>query len=178
MITINLISEKKKQEIKFKHIYALLKKLDFVLLIVVCSIAMLILGSKIILQNSFNQTISQTTLITKNSQGYNNKVHDINSKISSVEQVQKDFYVWSKLFTELDMDLPSGIRLTYIKAGNDKAVILRGVATTREELLNFKAKLEKSLIISDPVLPISSILNKEDIHFEINAKLNLEKLKL
>lgn len=177
MITLNLISEQKKKEIKIKHLHQLLKKIDLVVIIFVCLIAIMILVAKIMLQNTFNTTISQTTLITKNTQGSTLKVRDINNKITSMEQVQTDFIVWTRLLDQLATSTPDGIVITSIKAGSDKNIRMTGVARTRDSLIALKNSFEKIAMFDKFDLPLSNMLQKENINFEIITKLKIDTLK-
>lgn len=177
MITLNLISEQKKKEIKIKHLHQLLKKIDLVVIIFVCLIAIMILIAKIMLQNTFNTTINQTTLITKNAQGSTLKVRDINNKISSVEQVQADFLVWTKLLDQLATSTPNGITYTHIRAGADKNLRITGIADTRDALIALKKSFETVAMFDKFDFPLSNMLQKEDINFEIITKIKTDSLK-
>lgn len=178
MITLNLISEQKKKEIKIKHLHQLLKKIDLVVIIFVCLIAIMILVAKIMLQNTFNTTIDQTTLITKNTQGSASKVRDINNKMASVDQVQTDFIVWTKLLDQLATSTPEGIIYTSIKAGTDKNIKVTGIAKTRDSLIALKDSFEKITMFDKFDFPLSNMLQKENIHFEIATKIKIDSLKL
>ncbi|NTW22070.1 PilN domain-containing protein [Candidatus Falkowbacteria bacterium] len=177
MITLNLISEQKKKEIKIKHLHLLLKKIDLVVIIFVCLIAILILVAKILLQNTFNTTIDQTTLITKNTQGSASKVRDINNKITSVDQVQTDFIVWTKLLDQLATSTPDDIVFTSVKASSDKNIRITGVAKTRDALIALKNSYEDVVMFDKFDFPLSNMLQKENINFEIVTKFKVESLK-
>ena len=91
MITLNLISEELKKEIKLRHLYLFIKKINLALIVITIIIAIILLAAKTILQVNFNNIVEQTTLVTKNNQGYNNKIKEINSKIDFIEKIQNDF---------------------------------------------------------------------------------------
>jgi hypothetical protein len=52
---------------------------------------------------------------------------------------------------------------------------MRGRSKTRDELLNFKEKLDKSGFFLATDLPLKNLLIREDIEFEITASVILEK---
>jgi len=54
-----------------------------------------------------------------------------------------------------------------------KTVKINGKAGERSGLLELKDNLEKSGNYSDIQFPLKNILEKENINFEINAKLNI-----
>ncbi|MBI4779235.1 PilN domain-containing protein [Candidatus Falkowbacteria bacterium] len=177
MLTLNLISEELKKEIKLRHLYLFIKKINLTLIILTIIIAIILLAAKTILQIKFNDIVDQTTLVTKNNQGYNNKVKDINSKIDFVEKIQGDFIPWSNLLKTIADITPEDISLYYLKINFDEQTIkIKGKAGLRDSLLDFKQKMENISILKDIDFPIKNILEKENINFEIDAKINLTSL--
>jgi len=178
MLKLNLVSQELKQEIKLRHIYKMLKQADYILIIITIFVAVVILAAKIILQNNFNKIVEETTLITKDSQGQNSKIREVNTRLSFVEKIQSNFIPWSYLFKDLAIYANSDTNFYLIKASQEKKEIeLKGIAKTRESLLALKEGLEKSAIFYDLDFPIKNILEKNDIDFEIKAKINLENIK-
>jgi len=177
MLTLNLVSREQKREIKLRHIYGLVKKINLALIIITIIIAIILLVAKIILQIKFNEIVEQTSLVTRNNQGYNNKVRAINDKLAFIERIQADFIPWSSLIKNLTELTPADINFSYLKFNYaDKTIKIKGLAGQRNGLLNFKAKLEASPNFKEIDLPIKNLLEKENIDFEINAKLDLSNL--
>jgi len=177
MLTLNLISEELKKEIKLRHLYLFIKKINLTLIIITIIAAIILLAAKTILQAKFNDIVDQTTLVTKNNQGYNLKIRDINSRIDFVEKVQNDFVPWSSLLKTIADITPNDISLNYLKINYEKKTIkIKGNAGLRQSLLNFKQKMETTTIFEDINFPIKNILEKENIDFEIDAKINLANL--
>lgn len=178
MITLNLISQELKKEIKLRHIYKLIKKINYILIIISLTMASILLVARIILQNNFNKIVEQTTLVTKNNQGYNNKVRQINEKINFVSQIQNDFILWSNLIEQLAKITPNGINFYALKINlEQKEIIIKGKAAYRDNLLSFKKNLEESTIYQNIEFPLKNILERENINFEINAKIDEVKIK-
>ncbi len=176
MLTLNLIPHQLKKEIKFKRIYALLKKMNCLLIIIAVIIAIILLIAKLILQNNFNKVVEQTSLITKSSQGYNVKVRDINSRLNHISQIQKNFIAWSYLIENLANRTPDGIAFSSVKINKEKSSInISGKAKLRDDLLMLKQNMEESPIYSEVEFPLQNILQKENINFNISAKLNLDQ---
>jgi len=175
MLTLNLVSQELKQEIKLKLVYNLLKKMDYVLIIIAVIVAIILSVAKLILQNNFNKIVAQTTLITKNNQGYNSKVREINSRLNFTAQIQNDFIAWSKVIENLAKLTPDNITFSLIKIDKTKqSIIIKGKAILRDSLLLLKQGMEESPIYQEIEFPVKNILQKENVVFEINAKLNLE----
>jgi hypothetical protein len=178
MLTLNLISEELKQEIKLRHIYGFVKKINLTLIIIAIVIAIILLIAKVILQNKFNDTVEQMTLVTKTNQGYNNEVRDINNKLNFVAKIQDDFIPWSDLIKKIAEITPSNVSLYNLKLdANEQTIRIKGKAYLRSSLLDFKDNLEATTYFNNIDFPLKNILEKENIDFEIAAKLNLNNIK-
>jgi hypothetical protein len=179
MININILPQETKKELRLRHIHAALKDIDFMLIVFGSVIGLMLLFARLIMQNDFNSIVDQTSLITRNSQSYNLRVRDINTKVNSVDQIQKDFLVWSRVFNLLSEISNDGLSFNYIKVNrDDKSIKTRGTAKTRESLLLLKEKMEASNYFNKIDFPLANILEKTDISFEINAGLELNKLNI
>ena len=177
MLHLNLVSQELKQEIKLRHIYKMLKQANYILIIITIFIAIIILVAKIILQNNFNKVVEQTTLITRESQGQNIKIRDINDRLNYIGKIQDNFITWSFLFKELADNVNNDISFYSIKINKErKEIDLRGIAKSRNSLLVLKKSFDNSDIFLDIDFPMKNILEKEDINFEIKASLDLDKI--
>ena len=174
MLTLNLIPKKLKKEAKLRRLYKELKRTDYILIIAAVTIAMTLLAAKLILQNNFKNIIEQTTLVAETSQVHNVKMQDINFQMSQISQIQSDFVEFSLLIEDLATKTPENIALSNVKINRvPPSINISGYADTREELLSFKKNLEDSPIYFDIKFPLQNILQKENINFEMSAKLNL-----
>ncbi|MFH1773105.1 MAG: hypothetical protein ABH818_01985 [Patescibacteria group bacterium] len=174
MIVLNLISEECKKEIKLRRFYQLIKKINYILIIIFIIATIVLLIAQIILQNNFNQIVEQTTLITKNNLSHSNKIKEINNKLKFISEIQNNFIVWSKIIKDLSIITPANVILNFVKLDSiNKNVKLQGKATQRVDLLKLKNNLEKSIIYSNIKFPIKNILEKENIDFEINANIDI-----
>lgn len=177
MITLNLVSSGQKKEIKLRHLYGFIKTVSLTLIVITMAIAIILLVAKIILQSKFNEIVSQTTLVTKTNQGYKNQVREINSKLNFISKIQAEFIPWSNLIKNLAAMTPGDINLYYLKLDSlEPTIKIKGRARLRSSLLNFKEKMETAGYFKEIDFPIKNILEKENIDFEINAKLNLSSL--
>jgi len=178
MLNLNLVSQELKQETKLRHIYKMLKQASYILIIITIFIAIVMLAAKVILQNSFNKIVEETTLITRESQGQNSRIREINTHLSLVEKIQNDFIPWSFLLKELGKYVNNNLNFYSIRIDSgQKTIELKGVAKNRDSLLSFKSGMEKSDIFSGIVFPVKNILEKQDIDFEIKADFNSDNIK-
>ena len=178
MLRLNLASQELKEEIKLKHVYVILQKACCFVIVITVFISIVFLFAKIILQNSFNRIVAETTLITKNSQSQDKKITDINFSINSASAIQGDFIVWSFVFEEISRMANDDIKFSSIKIDKaKKSIILKGRANMRDSLILLKENMEKDDIFSNIIFPMKNIMEKENINFEISANLNLDNIK-
>jgi len=179
MIYLNLVSKELKKEIELRHIYAVLKRANFILIIITVVVAIIMLTAKILLKNNFNRIVEETTLITKNSLGLNSKIREINDRLNYASVIQSDYIPWSFLLEDFYKNADDNISFNLIKLDKESGeLFLRGVAKSRSSLLSLKNKIEKLPAFIELDFPIQNILEKENIDFNINAKLNLAAIKL
>lgn len=170
MLTINLISNEQKKEIKMKRLYESIKKIFCVSIVLTCLTAIMFLASKLILQNEYVNAVMQTSIIARNSRGFDNKISGINHQINTASSIQDNYKIWSPLIKDIAEITPADITLSLLSIGADgKAVQLKGTAKYRESLLEFKQKLENSGNYEDINLPLQNILQKENINFDITV---------
>lgn len=178
MITLNLVSQELKKEIKLRHIYGSLKKIGLIMALIALILSIIFEAAKYIMQKKFVEITEQTTLVTGNGNIYTQKAKNINARIEAINQIQKEYAAWSEFIKIIAANTPEKITLNYFKINkNDSTINLKGRAATRDELVAFKNNLEKLDFLSTVDLPIKNMLEKENIIFEINTKFNLEKIK-
>ena len=179
MITLNLIPKQLKEEAKLKKIYELIKRLNYILIILTIIIAIIFLFARLVSQNNFNKIIAQTTLVTKKNQSYNTKVRETNSKIDFILKIQKDFIVWSNLIDFLAQNTPNDITLSLIGIDKEsKQLTIRGFSYSRNSLLKLRDNIETSTIFQDLNFPVKNILEKENINFDLEATINTNQLMI
>jgi hypothetical protein len=171
MITLNLIPESIREENRLKHVYRLNVKFGLIILYILIIVGVLVQVSKNIVVSGFDTVMTQSEIITKNSKAYNERARDINSKISLVGQVVQDNHDWNGLILGIARLLPPGITLYHLYLNQEsKSIRIAGMAETRDDLLMLKDVIDKSGYIKPVKLPMSNILEKKDISFDLESK--------
>jgi hypothetical protein len=178
MLKLNLVSAELKKQIKLQHVYKMLRRANYILIIITIFIAVVILTAKVILQNNFNKVTAETTLITKNSQSFDERARKINSRLFILDDIQNDFVPWSMFMEDIARDIPSGIKLTLFEIEKENSLVkFRGKAETRDILITLKESLEKKQYLNKINFPVSSLLEKENINFSLDINFYLNKIK-
>jgi hypothetical protein len=178
MLTLNLISQEQKKEIKLKNIYAVIKIIGWSLTVAVIFFSVIFSGAKFILKDNYNQVLEQTTLVANADNSYLAKIKDINEKINSAGEVQKEYISWTSVLKKITGSTPQGITYSYLKIDRAGAkASLKGAAEKREDLLALKENLNNSNLFSGIESPMDDILQKENINFNISLNLNIDEIK-
>jgi len=172
MLKLNLLSPEKKEQVVHQTVFISIQFFISWALIAICVAGMILLITKLIMQNSFNQAVSQNSLVTKEYGELNQSVYSLNKRIDFLAKIQSQFIVWSPKISPLTNMVPSGIELYAINITHPtKDIQITGNVETRDVLLEFKRQIEESSMLKDIVLPIESLLESTDVDFKITAKL-------
>ncbi len=174
MLSLNLISEELKEKKNLKRTYELINKASIIFVFVTIFFGLIFLGAKIIMESNFKELNNQANLTPLDGENYNLKAKEINEKISNTNNIQNEFIFYSDLIKNITEKIPENVALEYLKIDKEKKTIkIKGNAQKRNDLLELKEKLTELDLIDDINLPLQNILEKENINFEINAKINL-----
>jgi len=176
MITLNLIPPEKKKNLRVISILLIIKHNLIMLFFVIAFSAFVLLLGKAAIDEHFTNVVSQSTLTTKYARIFNYEIKDFNNKIDATAEIQNKNIPWVIFFSALAKQVPNGITITYleIKDGN---IAINGNAKTRSDLIQFKINLENFEIFTNVIIPLESMLKKEDINFNVKAKYENVKLK-
>lgn len=180
MIKLNLIPSAKKEEIKKAYYFRLVLKWGLeILLIFVVFVAMLISINyilKITLNSNAESVIAKNYDQYKEIIKYDQEIQNINSQINGTEKIQKGQIHWSKFFEKINGQFSNKIEIKKIIASN-YSVLLSGMADNRDDLIQFKGNLEKESCFSEINLPLSNLVEKVNVEFQIDFKIKKECLK-
>jgi len=177
MIRINLLSPKKKEEVKLKRIYASIKDIVMLFLLFALIISIMLLGSKFFLQNQLTELLTQNATRIDAVEKISKKIILANVKINGMEKIQNNFQKMSAVFEELANITPSGAYYSSVQIYRETGIIqLRGTASTRQDLLKLQDNLNNSELFQDIDLPLSDLLSKENNSFNISANIDFNAI--
>lgn len=98
------------------------------------------------------------------------QVNEINSLASAVVDFENKTVYPSTILNLLARARTEGVSLSYYKVNYTTGeIILRGLAETRASLLAFKNSLEEVAELGEVALPVSSLVQGENINFEVRT---------
>jgi len=180
-IRINLLPPYRKEEIvKSKKIKTVAKLEVFIFLMIITFFSFLLSFSYIL---RLNLSSVPNNLGSKDNQEryervkeYDRQFMEINNQLSDANKIKSDQLYWSKLLMKLSEKVPDGIEITNLLTKN-YGVSLVGRADNRDRLVGFKEELEEDACFTDISLPLSNLVSKENIDFQIDLKMKEECLK-
>lgn len=177
MITLNFISPAQKEANRFQKNYSLVKGIMLSLVIALVVIVGLLLLTQALLQNKLKSLTLATQELTQQTEeeksvDLGQTVRDFNKLLKNIEVVQAEYLPWTEILIETVTLVPSGIQLSSFTIQKGAASFsLTGKANTREDLLSLKKNLEDSDNFIEVQSPISNLLLKENINFELSGKI-------
>lgn len=96
------------------------------------------------------------------------EARQFNQTIGSISDLTKRAPHWKKLFDHISRLTNPGITIHSLSIDNPSDVILTGVATNRDALLQFKASVNSSGIFHEVEFPFSLLVTKENLPFRFS----------
>jgi Tfp pilus assembly protein PilN len=107
---------------------------------------------------------------------YEEDFNSVNSQITEIIGIRRDQIYWSKLFSKLNEIAFLGIEIDSISTDN-YTITISGMANNRDDLILFKEKLESEDCFLGVDLPLSNLVNKDNVEFKIDFFIKEECLK-
>lgn len=107
---------------------------------------------------------------------YENKFSEINSKLSKISDITSGQIYWSEFFLKLNNATPDSVEISGLSTKNF-LVSLAGKAKTRDDLLLFKDNLIREECFENVNLPLSNLVSREDVVFQIDLEIKESCIK-
>ncbi len=176
MITLNLLSAEYKEKIKLRKIYRQINNFLSLILIFLILASIILLVAKIVLQNNFNELVSINNLVKQNKPAVSEEAKKLNIEIKAANQIQKRFIPWPKIISNFTNAVPDNLEIRSLKI-EPAGWLITGEVKNRETLLKFEDDLNKLGYFKTIKSPITNLLKKENIDFELEASPNFEVLQ-
>jgi hypothetical protein len=166
MISLNLISEKYRKELKYKNLYTKIKDFLYAFILFALLAGFILIIAENILQSNFNDLATLNSQLKKDKVSIAREIMSLNSKIAVADRIQQQFIPWSTVIADFTKSVPIGIEIHTLKI-NSQNWIVQGESENRETLLQFQSDLQKLNYFSEIKSPIANLLQKTNIDFEL-----------
>jgi len=181
-IKLNLIPPQKKEEIIRANHFRLFLKWGvelfgiFVIFIIMLMSIYYILNINLRLAKDSYLVSTNNNEQYKEIEKYESEINSVNGNIAQIEKLQNGQINWSKFFQKFNEHFSNEIEVKGLATRNFSIALIGG-AKTRDSLISFKDSLAADSCFSEVNLPLSNLVSKEDIAFQIDFKIKQECLK-
>jgi len=179
-IKLNLIPEYKKEEIQQQSIFLKIIRwgVEFLLVYIAFILVLFALGYilKLNLQTNIIQLNPNNIAKFKEFKEYDTEIKETNVRISEIKNIQQGQIQWTKLFVKLEESIIDGIIINSI-ATKDFKILLVGNSNSRENLIAFKEKMVTDSCFTEIDLPLSYLVPRENLDFQMTFAFKKECLK-
>lgn len=177
MIDINLLSKEQKKDILLIRLYSTTKKSAMIIFVFAAACFMLLSAAKLYLGRQMTATQGNASLAQNQNRNLSSQVKRTNEEINAYLSILEISPRWSDLLNDLSDGFGGAIIPRRIKMNGPQGIMeLSGIAKTREDLAEFQSKLRQSGWYADVKLPLEMLAAKENIAFNLQASINLEKI--
>jgi hypothetical protein len=106
---------------------------------------------------------------------YENEITRANKDVENIRRIQKEHLSWSGVFSEFEKIVPQGISVEEMST-KDYKIFVVGKAATRENLVKLKEGLEVGKCFSEANMPLSNLVSKENIEFQLDFSVSRDCL--
>lgn len=176
MLTLNLLPDYQKKEIRLEYIFRKTLFLGAGIIVILGIFILFAFSIKLILQNKFEELEkkTETEFVTAELSQIKEKeevLNEFNRLLSTIKEISELKVHWSQVLIKLAEDIPEEVTLSQIIVDKKGKITLTGFSPTREKLLSIKDTLETSPQFTDIYSPRSNLIKKEDIDFFFSFKL-------
>lgn len=182
MKKINLIPPYRKEEILRSYNLRMLFKWELELAAILILLILALVSINSILKINLSAAINDFNMNNQNSEQfkkiekYDNDAKNMSAIISNVGKIQAAQFYWSKFLAKINDKVISGIEVNKLTTKNYE-ISLGGKANTRDNLIIFRDNIGKDDCFTDVNLPLSNLVAKDNIDFQMTFKIKKECLK-
>jgi len=180
-IYLDLLPEEKKEEMKKKKQFLKVVRNEFLFSIPILAFFLILLIINFSLDMKAKE--SGASVISDSSQkeykeleGYEENFNQINAKVSEVFKIQNSHLDWLMVFYKISNKIPDNVYISDLVTV-DYQISLAGKAKAREDFLKMQDDIKSDSCFLNVDAPLSSLVSKEDVEFQINFEVKKDCLK-
>lgn len=168
-ITLNLLPPQKKEALRQGFVLAYVQTMVFLFCLIAVLIAAGLVPVRLMLGADHEALLRQTAPESDEFTVSVAEIRDINAFLKRVDGLQTGFVPWSSALGGITELAPAGVRLESLQLMSPNLVVVSGTAATRADLLAFQQKLSAAPFLSKVDSPLSNILQRQNVRFEIET---------
>lgn len=180
-IYLDLLPKQRKLELKRKKLFRRILREEFLFLLPVILFVAILLNIYYLLLIEHDASIVAKSLAESQDKyqelsSYEEKFKQVNNDAAKLLKIQSGHLHWAVIFNKLSDAMPEESLITDFST-KDFKVFLVGKAKSRDILLNLKGNLEADECFTDVNVPLSNLVVRDDIDFQIDLSINQDCLK-
>lgn len=179
-IYLNLLPEERKKQIHRAKRFKLLigQEILFLLPLVIFGIMLFFVLFLLNMQLDsiiLNNTKQSEQSIYKELDEYERVIKEFNGDVAAIKDISDKHLQWSKYLSTVASLMPEGVSISDMST-KEYQVFLVGEAKNRESMMKFKEALEGSACFESVNVPLSNLVAKENIEFQVDVTLKRDCL--
>lgn len=180
-IYLDLLPKQRKTELKRKKLFRNILREEFLFLLPVILFVIILSNIYYLLSIQRDSSIAAKSLAESQDKyqelnSYEEKFKQVNANAAKLLKIQVGHLYWAQVFNKLGNAVPEGVSISNFST-KDFNVFLVGKAKSRDVLLNFKSKLEADACFANINVPLSNLVVKDNIDFQLDFSINKDCLK-
>lgn len=180
-ISLDLLPKQRKLELKRKKIFRRILSQEFLFLLPVLLLIIIILNIYYLVTLARDTSIAEHAVIQSQDKyqelsAYENKFNQVNETSASLLKIQAGHLHWGKVLEKMSSIVPDTITITNFSTKNYQ-IFLLGKAKNRDILLKFKSELESDQCFENVNVPLSNLVVKDNIDFQMDFSIKQDCLK-
>lgn len=181
-IYLDLLPTEQKKELHRNKIFHRIIKQELLFALPLFALIGVLFAANFVLKNQKENVVLQNSQVQTGSRyqeldSYENKFKITNENTANLSKIQAGHLQWTEILKFFNSLVPENVHIISIATKNYKMMI-SGLAQNRDDLLTFKDKLEKNTCITEVNLPLSNIVQRENIDFQMDFSIKEECLKV
>lgn len=171
-LNLNILSPTKKKKLSGIVNFIFIKNLLEIATFTTALMAIVLLWSWMTLIDSYKNLSESAILVNKEYGSYNQEIRAINKTLHEAGVAAQGYIPNLNPVLEIINIIPPDIIINAMEIDREtQTLIISGTAKTRDALLNFSDVIKKITWLEQTAAPTSQLFQKENINFEMKAKL-------
>jgi Tfp pilus assembly protein PilN len=169
-VTLNLLPPANKTALRTGFIFAYAQSMLVLVLAVIALVAGTLLAVRAQVLSVHADYAARATGPSREYDTLVSETKAVNTYLKRLESLRVSSVQWSSVLRAITETVPTGVRLTGIRANASGLISVSGVAETRDDVLAMREQLEDSPMFEKVQSPLSNILERRDVKFDFEMR--------